>query len=415
MGASESQDDSIAQATTATAAGSAQTSGQQAAAGEAQATAGVAQKPGPDKEVRTDAEDQDVACLKLSIVLFGSGADLTSVSAPITSTVGELRNAIDAQAGAKAKYAYTLMTESGDILGDVTATLASEKIEDESTITLAWQTFRDYAKITEFERVLKPTPEYPNGVHVTSEGDLYVAYYWGEVEVYGPDWKLRHTFKLSGTGQANTAPSQLALTADGDLLVAIRSPGRVLVFDPVAGKLKSTLSLPGPSSASGLAILGDRVFVSDSRKNRILELSLKSGGVTRTADGVRGPQGMSVVDERLLAVADRESNVVRLFSLFENDVATLKEVQEIGKGDLRLPNDVAVDSGGNLLVMDTANERVAAFRQDGTFMASIMPGWFKNHGNTYSYLACNNSTGAIAVSNNDEHCIAVMTPLWSTD
>merc|ERR1712137_1416662 len=119
-----------------------------------------------------------------------------------------------------------------------------------------------------------------------------------------------------------------------------------------------------------------------------------------------GPCGMEIIDDRLLAIADRRNNKVQLLNLDGSHVA------DIGAGHLKQPNDVAVDPDGNLLVMDTLSERIAVFREDGTFVASVMPGWFKNHGNTFSYLAYNHVTGPIAVSNNDEHCIAVMSSLF---
>ncbi|CAK9116288.1 unnamed protein product [Durusdinium trenchii] len=79
-----------------------------------------------------------------------------------------------------------------------------------------------------------------------------------------------------------------------------------------------------------------------------------------------------------------------------------------GVTKLGMPNDVVADAAGNLLVMDTRNERVAVFRQDGTFIASIMEGFFKDKGNTFSYLACNVETGVVALSNNDMHELALL-------
>merc|ERR1712150_245202 len=99
------------------------------------------------------------------------------------------------------------------------------------------------------------------------------------------------------------------------------------------------------------------------------------------------------------------------------DIETFEAVSELPQLDdsagvdskLSKPNDVKVDSGGNVLVMDTGHERIAVFR-NGKFVTGVMPGFFKNGGNTYSNIGCNDLTGAVAATNDDGHCITVLAP-----
>jgi len=363
---------------------------------------------GAQLEAAAIAEDQQEqqeateARLQLSIIKGGSGTSLANVALRPAATVRELRETIDAQL-AVGQLAYALMSPAHGLLDDSAAALSEFGLEDGDIITLLWQRVRDYTKITEFDCLIRPKPQYPNGVCVSPAGELYVAYFFGDIEIYRPDWTLRRNFKI------RSHPTQIALTAENELLVALRA-GNVLVIDPETGDVRRELGGGDVHSASGLAVLGDRIFVSDYRGQKIHEFSLKTGEIVGGIPSLKSPQGLAIVEDSWLAVADRKQHVVRLFSL-----DTFEEVRQIGGSELNLPNDVCVDSGGNLLVMDTANERVAVFCQKGTLIASLMPGRFKNYGNTFSYLACNNETGAIAVSNNDEHFIAIMEPLWAQE
>lgn len=327
-------------------------------------------------------------------------------------TVHELRNTID-QAGSAGAFAYRLMTGSGDFLEDPLATLSSFGINSGDSVTMIVQRARDYTKISSFERTV-PCESYPNGVLIGPDGTLFVCHFWGQLTRYDAEFSLTLNTKLPGS-----SPSQMALTPDGQhLLVAFRGhPRKVGMFGPLTGS-----SCPIPPlvrwlgedlhEPSGLAVCEDRIFVSNTQRDRIDVFSLADGSSIGRIAGFKHPCGLNVLDGRLLVVADRNNHRVKLLSVetFEL-VSTLPlEGSELG---LSSPNDVAVDSAGNLLVMDTGNERIVAFREDGTVIASVMQGFFKDHGNTYSYLSCNHTTGAIAVSNNDEHSIAVLAPLFA--
>jgi 6-phosphogluconolactonase (cycloisomerase 2 family) len=208
----------------------------------------------------------------------------------------------------------------------------------------------------------------------------------------------------------------------GELLIAFAESSAaigVFHYDPQSHELTMQRWLgrkPG-QRYEGIAVSGSRVFASDYNTNRVRVFNFADGASLPDIDhlSLRRPCGLDVIDDRLLAVADRGNDRVVLLDLetFEVVRQLPSEGAELGKGQLRSPNDVTVDSGGNLLVMDTGNERIAVFREDGTFATTVMKGDFVDHGNTFCYMACNLQTGAIAVSNNDEHSISIFAPLFS--
>jgi DNA-binding beta-propeller fold protein YncE len=359
-------------------------------------------------------ESTQVAVLSLLLQTM-TGAE-ERVDVPATATVRDLREAAERcfQFGI---FAYRLSDSDGVLMDDLDAKLVSFGIQDGANIMITKEFARDYGKITSFSKRIK-CAEYPNGVLIDqSSGHLFVCHYFGTLGIYDADFTLTRSIKLGGN-----APSQMALTPSGELLVAFRSSRTVGVFDVKEGKQIKQIKLQRNSTPSGIAVLGDRVFVADSGCGVVRELNIADGTEVRETSGkwlganMQGPSGMAIVEDRFLAVADRRANRVLFIALdtLEAFGQLPGQSAECGGGageSLRQPNDVAVDTGGNLIVMDTGNERIAVFRQDGTLLASVMQGVFKDHGNTFSYLACNHSTGAIAVSNNDEHEIAVLAPL----
>lgn len=131
------------------------------------------------------------------------------------------------------------------------------------------------------------------------------------------------------------------------------------------GKIRLFLTKK-PSKAEGgrglgLALRGGIVYLSyggrlsdGEKRGCVVALDFETGEVVQTFRGFAKPTGLCVANDQLL-VSDRGANEVRIMTLEGEDVHT------IGQGQLKYPNDVAVDSCGNILVMDTGNERVAVF------------------------------------------------------
>ncbi|CAE7442038.1 trim71 [Symbiodinium natans] len=273
--------------------------------------------------------------------------------------------------------------------------LAELSAVDDSHITVITRRSHDYGQIHDVQRRVK-SQRWPQGVVTTLEGQLYVCHYEGWLQVYDLDLQLQ---KEAHLGELVRHPSQMAMSPDGELVMACAG-GNVVAVDPVTFEHKWTYR--GSAKSTGVAIWGGEIFRSQIDSGTVQVLDRATGAELRTLEGFQRPSGLCAFDGGLL-VADRGADVVWL-------VDTEGSRKAIGKGELSHPNDVAVDLAGNLLVMDTGNERIAVFRPDGSAMCGILAGTFKDFGNTHSYISVNPINGTISVSMDDAHYVAILAP-----
>lgn len=380
--------------------------------------------------------------LRISVQRMSGEEDILEV--PEDATVQVLREAIERSTSMNfGRSAYRLI-HSSVCLNNPHAKLQDLEIKDLSIVTIMKERSRDYTRV-EDAKVMK-CQQYPNGL-VFYQGRLLVAHYFGELQVYDSDFNLLHTSKLPSTG----SPAQICIAGDGCLVIAHRD-SCVAVLEPKKDgesdesmedaegalqwqpnfSLKSTIKC----APQGVAVSGDLVFVT-TRSGYLSTFRLSDGQRVDHRKGgsewdLLNPQGLCVIEDKVLAVADRGADRVLILEIESMKCIGQLPPYEVWPGPgtraarlkkralepempetemlLKYPNDVALDAAGNLLVMDTKNERVAVFRQDGSFVASVMKGTFKAYGSTFSYVACNHETGAIAISNNDKHEIAIVTP-----
>jgi uncharacterized protein (TIGR03437 family) len=205
-----------------------------------------------------------------------------------------------------------------------------------------------------------------------------------------------------------SGPAGIAVARDGTLYVADSGNNRVLRFprpvdqsgriqpDAAIGQLDFTSSVSAAVNAaslnapSGVAIApsGD-LFVADGGNNRVLEFpaGASTGAAAVRVFGQPGmttalrptqvspqtlavPQGIAVDQASNLYVADSGANRVVIFPNTQNaPTAGMTATFVIGQagfgvatsGTLKAPVDVAVDSGGNIYVADSGNNRVLVF------------------------------------------------------
>lgn len=345
-----------------------------------------------------------------------TGAEVT-VSVAADASLRDLRSQIAAAADAGC-FGFALCLESG---AKVDCALDNRVLEvlglqSGTVLLMVTERARDYSRIEGPERVVK-TAQYPAGVLVDTSGDLMVSHFSGRLSIYDSDYNL----KSEPVKLPFSQPRQMAFASTGELVIVFESA--VAVVDPVdyqfVRKLGDDLRL---TQGRGLAIAEDSVYVTDAGQNCIHVLSFSSGALLRTVRPCGGeassslpilkPCGLAIMDDKL-AVADRGNHRILLLDMdtFEEQTR-LPSPGDVPDAELRLPNDVKMDSGGNVLVMDTANERIAVFR-NGKFVTSVMQGFFKNSGNTFSNIGCNDVTGAVAATNDDCHSITVLAPLFA--
>jgi len=219
----------------------------------------------------------------------------------------------------------------------------------------------------------------PKGIAVESDGDLFVAdsgnnrvlHYSRPVAQSGritPDVVLGQTdFTSVGVSTANagslTAPAGLAIGPNGDLFVADSGNNRVLEF------------ASGPKTgAMALRVYGQSGFTASDLPTSV------------SAETLSAPQGLAVDQSYNLYVADPGANRVVVYpntgsapqsglpaSLVLGQADFSHSAGSAGPTGLHSPLDVALDSGGNIFVSDTANNRVLIFPSLANLLVSVGP------------------------------------------
>ncbi len=160
--------------------------------------------------------------------------------------------------------------------------------------------------------------------------------------------------------------------------VYVTDIGRVWMMDLEKGDLQFIGTKPGTGRVSlpiGIDIASDgRIFVGDINLDRVFVYDEE--GRFLTAIGEKGalesPSGIAIDDERgRVYVVDSRKHFVNVYSL-----DNYKFIQKIGErgheeGMFNFPTNIALNSEGNLYVVDTNNFRVQIFDPDGNFLSSF--------------------------------------------
>lgn len=168
----------------------------------------------------------------------------------------------------------------------------------------------------------------PGGITGNALGQVFIVDREDcEVQYYSPSGAYLGRWGAPGTGQLLfTDPSDVSLDADGRLYVADTGNGRVQVFTTGCNVIATWGGHEYSSPVDVVVLRKNKAYVADVERPEVL-----------------------VVDD-LGAVTDTVG--------FEGD----------GDGGLKRPRGLALDSGGNLLVLDEALDRVTKYGRDGAFV-----------------------------------------------
>lgn len=168
----------------------------------------------------------------------------------------------------------------------------------------------------------------PVGVAVNDKGTVFVADA-SVGRVYEYDYRGEPIGYLSMPKDSDL-PGKMAFDTAGNLYVAIRSSGKIVVFDP-GGHVKTEIS--GPDSG-GMRACSDVAVDNDGN---VYALS---------------PSGAAIY------AFDKQGKYIRKFGSHDP-----------GKTGFARPSGIDVDGKGRLWVTDTVNQTLKALRADGTFLA----------------------------------------------
>ncbi len=194
---------------------------------------------------------------------------------------------------------------------------------------------------------------FPYGIDIDSNGDIYVAdTYNGGISIFNKEGNFQRYFALKTKDL--TQPSGIMIK-DNLLYVANLDPGYILVFDMTSEELINVIGSEG-EGASHLLFPNDltlgpdgNLYVSDTGNNRIQVFAL-SGEYVKTLDInpdlIFSPRGLAFNSYGQLYIVSKLNNEVVIID------KEGKVVDTFGKRTFNLPNGVAFDARGRLLVTD---------------------------------------------------------------
>ncbi len=187
------------------------------------------------------------------------------------------------------------------------------------------------------------------------------------------DLKKRQTRLVGMNGMMTLKrPVAVAVAADGEIYVADNDRGSIFVFDP-SEKYSRVMGHPKLKPA-GVAVFGDRLYVTDMTSQSVEIYDRKSGdkqasfGTVGDEDGqFRLPLGIAVDTKGDVYVVDMMRCRVQKFSpdgKFLSGFGTLGDYA----GAFVRPKHIAVDSDGVIYVVDAAFQNVQMFDREYHFL-----------------------------------------------
>ena len=214
----------------------------------------------------------------------------------------------------------------------------------------------------------EPRMRQPYGVAVAADGIVYVA------DTYG---KAIHVYDLK-------KPSYRSIPVDGGSLIGVAIAGnRLFVTDSESGRLLA-LDLKGrvqwtvgPKQGllrpTGLVVAGDRLYVVDTLGHRVVVVTL--AGAIAGSFGSRGseagqfnfPTNIASGADGRLYVTDAMNFRVQIFNRDGGVVRAFGQLGD-GSGDFDKPKGIAVDSAGRVYVVEGLNDVVQVFDDEGQLL-----------------------------------------------
>ena len=219
---------------------------------------------------------------------------------------------------------------------------------------------------------------FPQAVSVQPDGGVAVGDQGSHtVQVFGPDGALQRTVGTPGTrpgeltsvGAITTAPDGSMWVADGATSRIIRytGDGKYLLEWGAPGDGPGQFRLGGgraneAGAGGGLAQGGGYVFVADSGNDRIQRFSQTGGDATVIVPPgtVANPKGLAVAGDRLF-ISDDQNHRILVTDFAGHQITSIGKGFGTAPGQLNFPYGVALDRSGRVFVADDLNHRVVRY------------------------------------------------------
>ena len=269
-----------------------------------------------------------------------------------------------------------------------------------TTKNKAPQTYSVYPQPPDEPRVQFLT-SFSNETELGGQGD-FAKFVVGKDQAYRPLWKpygitaTKGTIFVCDTQPGNVTAVDLAkrrfryLRPTG--LAAIKMPigvavdragnryvtdtvrGQILIFNP-RGELLDQIGAKDEMKPCGIAIEGDRLYVTDLQNHAVRVYDLKSRRLLLTSqtDGAVGdaqlfsPTNIAVDREGRMYVSDTGGFTVKVYDANGKYLRTIGE-RGLEAGRFALPKGVAVDREGRTYVVDAATGLAQIFDSDGKLL-----------------------------------------------
>ncbi|MBS4024584.1 MAG: SMP-30/gluconolactonase/LRE family protein [Clostridia bacterium] len=182
-------------------------------------------------------------------------------------------------------------------------------------------------------------------------------------------------------GEGQLVKPMAVTTANNRIYVSDTGNHRIQVFD-MNGNFLFHFGQVGRQEGQfhfPYGIAGDsegRIYVADLYQSKISVFNpegefLHYFGDAEAQKAIDGPGDIFITEDNKLYLTDINQSKILIFDIAEGNL--LLEFGEFGRsaGQFYAPNGVAVDRQGNIWVVDTGNQRVQVFDQEGKFLRII--------------------------------------------
>jgi DNA-binding beta-propeller fold protein YncE len=193
------------------------------------------------------------------------------------------------------------------------------------------------------------------------------------IQVYDYNGNLLFKFGKYGTGMGEFRfPYGIAVAKDGRIFVADMYNDNISVFSPSGDFLNYFGSSLDVGNPAGLAIDGDRLYLTDLRNHRVVILDLDNaekifefGSEGRDEREFRSPNAIAVSNTQIF-VSDTANDRIQVFNKLGDYQRTMNQ-ENTGRNFLN-PRGIGVDPQGVLYVVNNLTHNVFGFSQRGEFL-----------------------------------------------